>query len=108
MPTLSYTNIDSRQLGVSVRTRGGWWHWRLSAWTSPFAVADHVLPCTRDRDLPAIQDAEIPAAALVPGASVIDGILGPAGDFTPSAVLNAPSNYVDLLIAPRGTLCWSH
>lgn len=104
MPGLTYRNVDPRQLAVAVRTRGGWWHWRLGAWTSPFVAGDHALPCERDRDLPVIQAAEIADAALVPGASVIDGILGPGGDFTPANALNAPSNYVDVYLPARGVL----
>ena len=107
MPNLLYSNVEARQLGVGVRTRAGWWHWAKGAWTSPFVAADHVRPCTRDRDVPEIQDVEIPSAALVPGASLIDGIMGPSGTFTPSASINAPGNYIEFG-ARCGSVSWVH
>jgi hypothetical protein len=77
---LIYANIEDRQLGLAVRLPGtGWYRWAQGGFSAPFDAALHVLPCTPDKDRPRIQEATIPAEALMPGAYLIEGLITPGG-----------------------------
>jgi hypothetical protein len=100
---LTYSNVDSRPLGIGVRSDAGWWVWATpGSWSTPFNPAAHVLACTPDTDLPTLQSTAAPAIALIPGSILVDFVQAGTA-WLPSSTLNCPENYLGSL-APRGAL----
>ena len=106
MPDLKYANIDTRALGVAVRSDAGWWVWGspTPSWTLPLNKAVHVLACTPDPDEPTLQTAIVTASALVPGCVLIDQYQA-GSQWIAWNTLNTPENYL-ASGAGRASLTW--